>query len=343
MLPRWTLALVPLAIACAQSPAPAPPAPVKAPPPSDPGVFRLPSAFPEAEAPAKSKEPEAPKKVILDNQGKPIRVPFGCTDDDISAFGMTCTPDDPCAVYLELAAVYGLNSRIFLAGNLHNGSSTMYSVLLVSEDNGKTFQEAAERIRSAGLDRFQFFDNETGWASGGVLTALPRDPFLLLTTDGGRNWRQRPVFSESKPGLIEHFSFESKTAGVMLVDKGQGAEGRFERYESMTGGDTWMVREVSSRPPKLKPAAGPAADWRLQADARLKAHSIERRVGERWERVATFQIKVGECKPTANATPEPETAAEPIADVPTRPVAPEPAIVPRRGPSKPPSLKKRKQ
>lgn len=304
-------------------------------------MFRLPSAFPEAAEPAKPKEPEAPKKIILENAGgKPIRVPFACTDDDISAFGMTCTPDDPCAVYLELAAVYGLNSKIFLAGNLHNGSSTMFSVLLVSEDNGKTFEEPFERLKNAGLDRFQFFDNETGWASGGLLLALPRDPFLLLTTDGGKSWRQRPVFSESKPGLIEQFAFESKTAGIMLVDKGQGAEGRFERYESMTGGDSWMVREVSSRPPKFKPPAPPAADWRLQADARLKAHSVERRVGERWERVAAFQIRVGECRPTANTIAEPAAPPEQIPEVSTKPVAPEPAVVPRRGPSKPPSLKK---
>lgn len=335
-----SFALVCAAGAFAQTPAP-PPAEK---PKSDPGVFRLPSAFPEEkDQPAKPKEPEAPKKVILENHGKPIRVPFACTDDDITGFGMTCSPEDPCAVYLELASVYGLNSRIYLAGNLHNGASTMYSVLLVSEDNGKTFEEPAERIKSGGLDRFQFFDNETGWASGGLLLALPRDPFFLLTTDGGKSWRHRPVFSESKPGTIEQFVFESKTAGVLLIDRGAGADGgRFERYESMTGGDSWMVREVTSRMPKLKAAPAPAAEWRLQADARLKAHSVERRVGERWERVATFQIKVGECKPTVTTLPDPAPPSEQIPDVTTAPVAPDPPVTPRRGPARPPTLKKPK-
>jgi hypothetical protein len=333
---RWTwLILACLALAAAQAP----------PPPKDSGVFRLPSALPpEAEA-VKPKEPEAPKQVILENSGKPIRIPFACTDEDITANGMTCTIEEPCAVYLELAAVYGLNSRIYLAGNLHNGASTMYSVLLVSEDNGKTFTEAFERIRMGGFDHIQFIDNDTGWVSGGVLLALPRDPFLLLTTDGGKSWRKRMVSEDSKLGTIDKFAFDSKTAGVLLIDRGQGAEGgaRYEKYETMTGGDTWMVREVSPRQMQIKSPAAPAAEWRLQADPKLKAHLVERKVGERWQRAAAFQIQVGECKPASNPLDAPPPS-EQLPDVSTGPVegARGPAVVPRKGPGKAPSLKKPK-
>jgi hypothetical protein len=113
----------------------------------------------------------------------------------------------------------------------------------------------------------------------------------------------------------------------------------------MTGGDTWMVREVNPRPIAMKPAAPPAAEWRLQADARLKAHTVERKVGERWQRVAAFQINVGECQPTANPVDAP-AATEQIPEVSTAPVteaAPlaEPPTVQRKGPSRPPSLKKK--
>ena len=45
----------------------------------------------------------------------------------------------------------------------------------------------------AAIDRIQFFDAETGWAAGEQLEPLPQDPFLLLTTDGGKSWRRRPM------------------------------------------------------------------------------------------------------------------------------------------------------
>ena len=342
---QTSLLLAWLAVSLAQAQTtPAPPLGKRLPPAAnDPGVFRLPSAMPaEPEPAAKPKEAEAPKPVVLENTGKPIRLPFACTDEDITSIGMTCTIDEPCAVYLELAAVYGLNSRLYLAGNLHNGASTMFSVLLVSEDNGKTFVEPFERLRTGGLDRIQFADNDTGWVSGGTLLALPRDPFFLLTTDGGKTWRQRQVFSEGRIGTIEQFAFESKTAGALLIDRGQGADGggRYERHETMTGGDSWMVREVSARPLTMKLPPAPAADWRLQADGKLKAHSVERRVGERWERVAAFMVQVGECKPRVNPLEAPPQG-EPIPDVNTAPVPDSgPIVAPRRGPSKPPSLKK---
>ena len=305
------------------------------------GVFRLPSAFPDEAPPPKPEaaKAEAPKPVLLENNGKPMRVPFVCTDQDISTFGLVCSADEPCSIFLELTSVYGLNGRIYLAGDLHSESTTLYSVLLVSEDNGKTFGEPAARISAAGLERFQFADNDTGWVTGVLQQSLPRDPFFLLTTDGGKTWRQRPVFADGGIGAVEQYAFDSKTAGAMVIDRGAGAEGgsRYERHETMTGGDSWMVREVSSRPLKIKPAPPPAADWRLQGDAKLKANVVERRVGERWERVAAFEVSAGICRPEAATLAEPP----PVAEEPAAP-PPGPAVAPRRGPSRPPTLKKPK-
>ncbi len=339
---RTWLVLLSMAVTLAQTAPPPgkPPAPA-----NDPGVFRLPSAFPpDSEPAAKPKEPEAPKQVVLENTGKAIRLSFACTEEDITSIGMTCTIEEPCAVYLDLSAVYGLDSRIYLAGNLHNGSATMYSVLLMSEDDGKTFVEPFERLHTGGLDRIQFFDRDTGWVSGGLLLALPRDPFFLLTTDGGKTWRHRAVFGESKIGIVDQFSFQSKTAGMLLIDRGQGADGggRYERYETMTGGDTWMVREVSSRPPaSIKAPPPPAAEWRLQADAKLKAHIVERKVGQRWHGVATFHVQVGECKPAVSPLNAPPVT-EQIPEVDSAPVDNGPVVVQRKGPSKPPTLRKPK-
>ena len=47
--------------------------------------------------------PAAP--VVLENTGKPMLAPFRCTEEDIRSAGLGCSEQDPCPVYLELAAV----------------------------------------------------------------------------------------------------------------------------------------------------------------------------------------------------------------------------------------------
>jgi hypothetical protein len=308
-------------------------------PPKDPGVFRLPPAMtvePPKDPDAKPPEEEPAKPALLTYDGKPIALPFACTEDDITAFGMTCTEQDPCPVYAEISALQPVGLQLFLTGNFHNGASTMYSLFLKSEDAGKTWYEPYERIRRAGFDQVQFIDFETGWVSGQILESLPKDPFFLLTRDGGKSWQKRNVFSESRIATIEQFHFESKTQGSLLIDRGQGSDtgARYERYESMTGGDSWMVREVSAKPLALRVprTATSNADWRLRADAKLGAHFIEKRSGNQWQRVSAFLVKAGECKPESSALPEPPEPPEPAASAPSGPPPP-PAVRPRSAPS----------
>jgi len=318
------------------NPSPPKPAPSKESPEQPGGVFRIQSQWPpDAEAPKKE---EPPKKAVLTFEGKPMILPFACTDEDITAFGMTCTEEHPCPVYAQLSGLQPLGSKLFVTGNLHDGATTMYSLLLVSEDNGRTWEEPVDRMRGAGLEHIQFIDFETGWISGELLQALPRDPFFLLTTDGGKSWRRRPVYSEARIGAIDQFHFESRTAGTLVIDRMQSGEaGRFERYESMTGGDTWMIREVTQKRPRLRVSQETYAnpDWRLQADAKSKAHRVERKNGARWETVAAFTVKVGECKPALSTLPEPPPAA------PAPITAPAGRLPAPTGPSRPPTLKKK--
>jgi hypothetical protein len=300
------------------------------------GVFRLPSRMPDepklAEAP---KEETGPP--VMKNEGKPMGIPFQCTDQDIQAFGMSCSSDHPCPIYLELSGIQGVGERIFLAGNLHDGSATMYSVMLGSQDGGLTWTEPVERYRNSGLDQVQFFDFETGWVSGQTLAALPRDPFFLLTTDGGKTWRKREIFSESKVGAIDHFLFDSRTAGGVVIDRRlSGSNSRYERYETMTGGESWMVREVNSQPLKLKATRPPApSPWRIRADAKLNAHIIEKQTGKQWTRVAAFLVSAGDCKPAESELVEPPPPPE------TPSTAAPPPSRPRPAPSSKPSLRKK--
>ena len=182
---------------------------------------------------------QTPAKPVLQFAGKPMALPFQCSEEDRQSFGISCSPDEPCPVYLELAAVESAGVRLFAAGNLHTRETTMFSVLLASEDNGKTWTEAYERIKFAGLDQIQFIDFEGGWIAGQMLQTLPRDPFFLITTDGGKLWRRKPVFGgDSRVGSIEAFHFDSRQTGSLLIDRSQSGEAgsRHELYETMTGG-----------------------------------------------------------------------------------------------------------
>ncbi len=250
--------------------------------------------------PASSPTPPAPSPV-LENNGKPIVLPFACTTEDMQAAGLSCSEEEPCPVYLELTSVEPVGSRIFAAGNLHTQTVTLFSILLGTEDGGRSWREVHQRLRSASLDRIQFFDPETGWASGETLSPLPQDPFLLQTSDGGKTWRQNQVFDENAEdhfGTIQQFAFTARDEGSLIVDRGQGSDGdRYELYESSNGGQSWGIRQSSNKPLHLKQPPVVNADWRIRADRQSAAFHLERRQGSVWAAVASFLVKVGSCKP----------------------------------------------
>lgn len=253
----------------------------------------------------------------------PSRVEFTCTDDDLQYIGLACSEKEPCPVLLELSAVEPLGPKLFVTGNLHSGPATLYSILLLSEDGGRTWTEPHPRIRHGALEQIQFLDYEAGWISGQLLLGLPRDAFMLITRDGGKSWRRVPIVEEEgRSGTIERFWFSSRTSGTLVLDRVRGAENnaRHEVYESMTGGDNWSLREASSKPAALKtarPVVNP--DWRLRADS--KSYRIERRQGNAWTVLATFPIRAGECavKEPVFLDPEPEPEPEPAPAAPPAP------------------------
>ncbi len=241
---------------------------------------------------------EKPAEPILQNTGKPMIVDYACTEEDVRLSGLSCSLDDPCPVFVELASVEAVGNRIFLVGNIHTSTTTLYSVLLATTDNGKTWREPHERLRASGLDRIQFLDFENGWISGEVQHPLPRDPFFLVTSDGGQTWRLQPVFGDPQFGSILQFSFTSHASGSMIIDRGRGWEsGRYELYETPNAGETWMLRQSNEKAIQLKHPAGTSSDWRLRADAATKAYRVERRSGETWRGIASFSVSIGACKP----------------------------------------------
>lgn len=252
----------------------------------------------------------------LSFDGKPIQVECRCTPEDIQSAGLTCTEEEPCPLYLELAAVESVGNKIFTAGNIHSDTATLYSMVLASDDSGKTWREPFERVKASGLDHIQFVDFENGWISGQLLQPLPQDPFFLITSDGGKTWRRRPVFGESRAGSVSQFWFSSRNNGSLVIDRGE--TGQYELYETPNGGETWMLREVNEKPLRLRRAAGAgASDWRIRADKATRAFWIERRQGEKWAGLAAFAVRAGACRPAPRAeeTPPPEDTPPPPAEI----------------------------
>jgi hypothetical protein len=259
----------------------------------------LPVAAQEPPGPATPVEKKLPSAPVLENSGRPMLLPFLCTPDDIQSAGMTCSEEEPCPVYLEIASVGAVANRIILAGNIHSAETTLYSVLMTSEDGGRTWHEPYQRLRGSGLDHIQLLDFQNGWISGGLLSPLPRDPFLLATTDGGKTWHERPIFSESTGGAILQFWFDSLESGTLLIDRMQSADAaRYELYESPNGGETWNIRQAGNRPLAFKSRAAPPV-WRARAEAASKSYLIEKLESERWKTVASFLVPLGVCRPPA--------------------------------------------
>jgi hypothetical protein len=226
------------------------------------------------------------------------RVEYSCTAGDVEKFGLTCSEDEPCDVFLELASAEGVGSTIFAAGNLHTVTTTLYGVLLLSGDGGKTWSEPNPRIEGAALDQVQFADFQHGWASGVTEEPLARDPFFLVTADGGKTWRRRPLFTETHYGSIQQFWFDSSKTGQLIFERPQGSTSVYEIYETANGGDTWTISASGSKNPRLEKA--PAKDsvtWRVRTDAASKTNRIERRTARGvWEDVASFAVRAGVCK-----------------------------------------------
>ena len=228
----------------------------------------------------------------------PVKIDYACPVEDLDSFGLSCSSEDPCAVFLELSSVEGVGATLFLTGNLHTQSATLYAVLLASEDGGKTWTEPIKRVRAGALEQIQFIDFANGWISGQIIEPLPRDPFLLLTTDGGKTWRQRPLFEESRFGSITQFWFDSKSTGELVLDHSEHGAVRHEIYQTHTGGESWEVRESTTKPVTLK-GVKEQSTWRIRADGASKTYHLERRSSTssaNWELVASLAIHVADCK-----------------------------------------------
>lgn len=251
--------------------------------------------------------PLAPHR--LHAQPRTVKLNAQCADAEITEHGLVCDESDPCPIQLELAAVEPVGSKLFVAGDFHTGPATLASLLLVSDDQGVSWTEAWPRQKGVALYQMQFVDFATGWVAGHHAGTLPRDPFLLRTSDGGKTWKKLPIFGDSAVGVVERFWFDSKDLGTLIAQRrGGGTAGRYLKFETRNGGDTWTLRESGADPlESTRPGGAKSsnADWRIRADNRTRTLHIERRESARWTSVASFALDAGACKPAPDE-PKPD-------------------------------------
>ncbi len=219
----------------------------------------------------------------------PVELAYACPAADIDSFGLSCSPDEPCAVLLELSFAETSGARIFVTGNLHTETTTLYGILLASDDGGHTWSEPLPRMRASTIEQIQFLDLAHGWISGQAIEPLPRDPFLLITSDGGNTWIKKPIFDDARFGAIAQFWFESPTAGRLVLEHSE----KHDVYRTNTGGESWEREESSGQPVTLKGREA-AQEFRLRPDG--KVFHLERRADPGWQPVASFKIHVADCK-----------------------------------------------
>lgn len=241
----------------------------------------------------------------LEFTGSPLTVPYSCDPEDLEAASLNCT-ESSCTVYTDLTSAAGRGNTILIAGNWHASSATLASVLLRSEDGGRTWRHPFAPVRGGSLDHIQMLDAATAWISGETVQPLPIDPFFLVTTDAGKSWDRVPLFEEGTPGSILEFVFDTKDHGTALVDLG-GGDARYEVWETETGGRGWTLKQTTQKQPKMP--RGPEPMWRIHPEEKL--FRLEHVEEGRWSPFASFAIRAAECKVPAEPEPPESKAAQP--------------------------------
>lgn len=250
------------------------------------------------------KRVEEEKPVELEKpsySGDPITLPSECRRPELAKLGLACSDGAPCELFLELIDVQpGGDDRIYLIGNLSTASAGLAAIILVSEDRGASWSEAADRVGAGVFEKLSFLENEFGWVAGQAAgESVPRVPFLLATDDGGKNWTRYSIWagSEERSGSILDIYFDEPDHGFLSIETRGSSGDPFELYETVTGGTSWSIRQIASEPPKIRRSRRivAAPTWRLGENANDEAYEVQRLLDGAWVTAARFAVSLGPC------------------------------------------------
>ena len=238
-----------------------------------------------------------PLKFVYD--GNPIVLPLDCSYEHFNQAGITCSETLPCELLLELIAIENAGESIFTVGNVHTASATVASVLLMSEDAGKTWREPIGRYSGGTFEDVQFVGQNHGWVVGHQRELdSSTKPLLLSTYDAGKYWQRYQISKDGDhTGTILEFHFDTETHGFMIIDRGISTTDPFELHESMNGGKSWLIRQITSHKPKLRnrPVASQSSNWQIRSDVGTGNYIIEHRHKDVWSIKSRFAFGLGAC------------------------------------------------
>ena len=117
-----------------------------------------------------------------------------------------------------------------------------YGDIVLSDDDGKTWRQAAHVPVTLTLTNVAFVDDKNGWAVG-------HDTVILVTHDGGENWTKQYGGDEKSEAALLSVHFKDAQHGW--------AVGAFNlTVETSDAGKTWTERK-SLMPPREAPKAKP--------------------------------------------------------------------------------------
>ncbi len=272
--------------------------------------------FPQLPQPAveENKKPEKPPTPVY--SGENVALPIECKTGKLEYSGILCSPEQPCVLYLDLAAIAAEGDFVVAAGELHSNESTLESVVLSSADGGKTWKEAAERVPAAGIEAVEIVDGGYAWAAGQQGDAATVEkPFTLYTGDYGESWSLRKLGDAEDPirGVVVDFRLDSAEHGYIILEQLSTTGDPFQMRETYNGGRSWDIRQITAERPKIPGGRflrTPEQMWRLREDS--GAWRIERRSDAEpggWALSTSFLVEAGSC-PNRSAAPDDLSSAK---------------------------------
>ena len=244
----------------------------------------------------KSSKTAYPELVYKNN---PLLVSLDCTYSYFAHAEIACSIVTPCKLFLELTAIEAIDRSVFVIGNVRTVSATIASIVLISENGGINWREPIDRYPGSTFEYIQFVNKTHGWIAGQQqqFDSSSR-PLLLSTYNAGESWQRHSVSqNDEHTGTVLDVHFDSKEHGLMVIDRGSSAIDPFALYESMNGGRSWLIRQITDRKPALRnrPIIPSSPNWRIREDSHAASYKIEWRNTETWDVKSRFAINIGIC------------------------------------------------
>jgi hypothetical protein len=149
---------------------------------------------------------------------------------------------------LRLGCIDGLDERTaWVGGSFVTGGGIDHSVMYVTHDAGKTWQQRGPKIVSSGMFDIFFLDKTTGWAVGAWTTESTGDPFVLRTRDCGITWIRSEIPMQ---GLFDPMDivFSSTQDGIMRGSRCGPSLDEVLWFSTKDGGKSWRFARGQGAP-----------------------------------------------------------------------------------------------